>query len=70
MCLAFPGRIISISGETAIVDYEGIRRKANVSLIECKVNDYVLVHVGFAIQKIDTKIAKEAYRLLSENGTK
>jgi hydrogenase expression/formation protein HypC len=66
MCLAVPGRIVSIEGENAVVDYGGIRRTANISFVECSIGDYVLVHVGFAIQKVDEKRALESYRLLDK----
>jgi hydrogenase expression/formation protein HypC len=67
MCLAIPGKVIEITGKKAIVDFGGLRRKADISLIDkCAVNDYVLVHVGFAIQKVDEITARETYRLLSE----
>lgn len=66
MCLAIPGKILKIEGENASVDYGGIRKGANVSLIDAKVGEWVLVHVGFAIQKVDEDVAHEAYRLLSE----
>lgn len=66
MCLAVPGRIVSIEGENAVVDYGGARRAANISFVECSVGDYVLVHVGFAIQTVDKKRALESYRLLDE----
>ncbi len=67
MCLALPGKIIKIDGENAIIDYGGIRKEANVSFIDCKLGDYVLVHVGFAIELVDENKAKEMYNLLSEN---
>ncbi len=74
MCLAIPGRIMSIQKDedngkdtdTAIIDYQGIRKPANISLIECKIGDWVLVHVGFAIQIIDEDSAKQTYNLLDE----
>lgn len=67
MCLAIPGKIVEISGKKAVVDFGGLKRKADISLIEeCAVNDFVLVHVGFAIQKVDEVTARETYRLLSE----
>ncbi|HII72394.1 TPA: HypC/HybG/HupF family hydrogenase formation chaperone [Candidatus Woesearchaeota archaeon] len=66
MCLALPGRIIAIDGETALVDYDGIKKEANISLIECEVGDFVLVHVGFAIQKVDEDSARQTYSLLDE----
>ncbi|MCA9486406.1 HypC/HybG/HupF family hydrogenase formation chaperone [Candidatus Woesearchaeota archaeon] len=67
MCLAAPGKIISIENETAIVDYDGLKREANISFTECKVGDWVLVHVGFAIEKVDEEKAKSMYKLLQEN---
>ena len=68
MCLSIPGKILSITGSKANVDFDGIKRVADISLLDnCKVGEYVLVHVGFAIQKIDEDIAKEAYRLLDKS---
>lgn len=66
MCLAIPGRIIAIEGENATVDYGGIKKNANVSLIDCSIGDFVIVHVGFAIQKVDEDKARDTYNLLSE----
>lgn len=67
MCLAIPGKVVEIKGNKAIADFGGIKRKVDISLIdECKINEYILVHVGFAIQKIDEATARETYRLLSE----
>ncbi len=69
MCLAVPGKIVKIeeNKKKAIADFMGIKRKIDISLLEeCSVSDYVLVHVGFAIQKIDEKTAKQSYRLLDE----
>lgn len=66
MCLANPGQVIAIEGSTAIVDFEGIRRKADISLIDCAIGDYVLVHVGFAIQRVDPALAEESKRLLMQ----
>ncbi|MEK6946544.1 MAG: HypC/HybG/HupF family hydrogenase formation chaperone [Nanoarchaeota archaeon] len=67
MCLAIPGKVVMISGKKATVDFGGLKRKVDISLIDkCNLNDYVLVHVGFAIQKVDEVTARETYRLLSE----
>ena len=66
MCLATPGRVLEIRGETGTVDFNGVIRKTNLSLVDCKKGDYILDHVGFAIQKIDKKQAKEIHRLLYE----
>ena len=64
MCLAIPGKIEKIENEKATVDYDGIKKEANISLVNCKINDYILVHAGFAIEKIDKKKAHEVYNLL------
>ncbi|RMF54551.1 HypC/HybG/HupF family hydrogenase formation chaperone [Candidatus Woesearchaeota archaeon] len=65
MCLAVPGKLIRKNGSKGVVDFGGLRRKADLSLLEnVKIGDYVLVHVGFAIQKVDEKIARESNRLL------
>ncbi len=66
MCLAIPGKITEINGDTALIDYDCVKKKANISFIDCKVGDYVLVHVGFAIQKVDEEKARDAYNLLSQ----
>lgn len=59
MCLAVPAKIVSIHEHTAKVDFGGIQREVIITLIEEKLKpgDYVLVHAGFAIQKIDEKEA-------------
>jgi hydrogenase expression/formation protein HypC len=67
MCLAIPGKVIEIKDNKATANFGGLRRKVDISLIDsCKINDYILVHAGFAIQKIDEMTARETYRLLSE----
>lgn len=69
MCLAVPGKIISIDDKNnqATIDYGNKTiRKANISLVEVSIGDYVLVHAGFAIQKVDPKEAKETLALFSE----
>jgi hydrogenase expression/formation protein HypC len=59
MCLAIPGKIKKILGQKAIIDYNGLKKEANISLVDVKVNDYVIVHAGFAIEKLTKKEAKE-----------
>lgn len=67
MCLAIPGKIISINGTRATVDFQALKREADISLIDNpKVGEYVLVHVGFAIQKVDKKTAEQAYHILED----
>lgn len=59
MCLAVPARVISVQEHTAKVDFGGIQREVVITLIEEKLEpgDYILIHAGFAIQKIDEKTA-------------
>lgn len=62
MCLAIPGKIISINNNQAEVDFMGARKSVNIALIdfELKKSDYVLVHAGFVIQKLSTTDAKNS----------
>jgi hydrogenase expression/formation protein HypC len=54
MCIAIPGQIIHIDNGCAVVDIMGIQTNVNIRLIEkVAIKDYVLIHAGFAIQKID-----------------
>lgn len=67
MCLAIPARVVRIRGETAEVDFgEGVLREVNVALVEAKVEEYVLVHAGYAIQVVDRKEAAETLKLWNE----
>jgi len=66
MCLAVPGKIVSVNGQNALIDFGGVQREANVSLIEPVVGDYVVVHAGFAIQVVDEEEAKETIKLWEE----
>jgi len=73
MCLAIPGKIESFVDNTdpqmAIVNFGGIRKTVCMTMLpEANVNDYVIVHVGFAISVLDEEEAKETLRLLSETG--
>jgi hydrogenase expression/formation protein HypC len=67
MCLAIPAKIIEIKGDLAKVDFgEGVQREVNITLVEAKVGEYVLVHAGYAIQVIDQKAAEETLNLWNE----
>ncbi len=67
MCLAVPAKVMSISGPSATVDMMGNTTTADISLLEgVKVGDYVMVHVGFAIQKYDEEEARITLDLLKE----
>jgi len=64
MCLAIPAKVMNLNGDKANVDFgQGVLREVNVSLVEAKVGDYVLVHAGYAIQVIEEQEAKETLSL-------
>ena len=67
MCLAVPVRVSKIDGQKAIVELGGLTRQASIMLVpDTQVGDYVLLHAGFAIQKLDEKEAEETIRLFAE----
>jgi hydrogenase expression/formation protein HypC len=67
MCLSIPARIISINGSMAEVSAGGAIFKAGLQMIEnAKVGDYILLHAGFAIQKISENEAEVTLKLLKE----
>ncbi|WP_319522120.1 HypC/HybG/HupF family hydrogenase formation chaperone [uncultured Desulfosarcina sp.] len=67
MCLAIPSKIVEIEGGMATIDVEGVQRSASLMLLEdAAVGDFVIVHAGFAIQKLDAAAAAESIRLLRE----
>jgi hydrogenase expression/formation protein HypC len=67
MCLAIPARVVNVEGSNAQVDFgEGVLRDVNITLVEAKVGDYVLVHAGYAIQTVDEDEAIETLRLWDE----
>jgi hydrogenase expression/formation protein HypC len=60
MCLAVPSSITEINDNVATVDVDGVKRTASLMLLsDMKIGDYVIVHAGFAIQKLDEEAAKE-----------
>lgn len=67
MCLAIPSKITHIENEMATIDVDGVQREASLLLLaDARVDDYVIVHAGFAIQKIDEASARETLELLRE----
>ncbi len=67
MCLAVPAQVEKIEGETAVVNLSGNRQKAMASLVpDLKPGDWVLLHAGYILQKIDEKEALETIKLLEE----
>ena len=67
MCLAIPSKIMKIENDMATIDVDGVQRQASLLLLEdAAPGDYVIVHAGFAIQKVDEAAAQETLRLLKE----
>lgn len=71
MCLAVPGRIVSMSGSdmlrVGVVDFDGSRYDVSLAFVpEAKVGDYVMVHVGFALCVVDASEAEHALQLARE----
>jgi hydrogenase expression/formation protein HypC len=73
MCLAIPGKILESEEQNGLrigrVQFGGITRKVSLYFVpEAQVGDYVMVHVGFAISRVDSDEAERTYRLLEEMG--
>ena len=74
MCLAVPGKIISIDGDDPIfrsgkVTFGGITKTINLAYVpEAKIDDYVLVHVGFAISIVDEEEAMQVFEYIKKMG--
>ena len=69
MCLAIPLQVKEINGDYGIVELDGVRYNAGLQLLkDVKVGDYVIIHAGFAIQKLDEKEANEIYDLFKPLG--
>jgi len=72
MCLAIPGKIVSISGEDSLeragkVDFGGILKEASLACVpEARVGDYVIVHVGFALSVVDETEAQKIFEYLKQ----
>ena len=74
MCLAIPGKITSVTADdtlarTGTVDFGGIQKDVNLAYVpEANVGDYVIVHVGFAISRVDESEANEVFEYLRQMG--
>ncbi|MBN1677302.1 MAG: HypC/HybG/HupF family hydrogenase formation chaperone [Candidatus Thermoplasmatota archaeon] len=66
MCLAVPAEVKSIEGHMATVDYGGVSRTANISLVDAKVGDFVIVHAGYAIQVMGREEAEKTLEMFRE----
>lgn len=74
MCLAIPGKILDCTEQGGLrvgrIQFGGIVRQASLDFVpEAQIGDYVMVHVGFAISRVDAEEAQRTYQLLTEMGT-
>ena len=64
MCLAIPMKVISREKEFCLVEVSGVRRKVNIKMLpQVKPGDYIMVHAGFAIQRLDEKQARQTLKI-------
>lgn len=70
MCLAIPARIVELlEGDACRVDLDGVQKQVSLALVEdAKVGDYVIVHVGYALTKLDPEEAERTLALFAEAG--
>jgi hydrogenase expression/formation protein HypC len=68
MCLGVPMKIISRDGDSIVAEVDGVQKDANIMLLgeEVNVGDYVIVHAGFAISRLDEEYAEETIRMMRE----
>ncbi len=67
MCLGIPAKILSVRGDTAVIELGGVEREVSVMLLEgASAGDWVIVHAGFAIEKLSQEEAEETLALIGE----
>ena len=68
MCLGVPMKIISKQGNDVVAEIDGVQKEASIMLLgeDVAIGDYVIVHAGFAISKLDEAYAEETIRLMRE----
>ena len=67
MCLGIPVRVVEVTGATAVVETGGARREVSLMLLDgVKAGDWVILHAGFAIERMDTEEAEKTLALLRE----
>ena len=67
MCLAVPMKVITIKNKTAVAEFGGLKKEVNTELLSgLKKGDYIIVHAGCAIEKLDKKYAYETVHLLGD----
>jgi hydrogenase expression/formation protein HypC len=68
MCVGVPMQVVSIEGDNALAEIDGVKREASLMLLdqEVAVGDFVIIHAGFAIAKLDEEEARETLELMRE----
>lgn len=67
MCLAIPAKVLEVKDNIALVDFgQGVAREVNVTLVDIEVGEYVLIHAGYAIEKLNQKAAEESLKTWHE----
>lgn len=65
MCYAIPAKILEINGDNAKVDYGGVLKEVNISLVDdLSVGDYILIHAGFGMEKLDKESALDSLEII------
>ena len=69
MCLAVPAKLVELEGEQGVADMHGNRVAVSTTLVpEAELGDWILIHAGFAIQRLDAKEAEETWAVLEDLG--
>ena len=69
MCLALPCKVVAIAGDNATIDVSGMKKDISLALMDAvAVGDYVIVHVGYALTKLDPEEAEKTLALFAEMG--
>ncbi|MBI4829637.1 MAG: HypC/HybG/HupF family hydrogenase formation chaperone [Nitrospinae bacterium] len=67
MCVAVPMKVIEVSEYSCVAEIDGVRKSASLMMLDgVKPGDYVMIHAGFALERIDPKAAEETLRLMRE----
>lgn len=69
MCVGVPMQVVSIDGDDIVAEVDGVRRSASLMLLadEVKVGDFLIIHAGFAISKLDEEEARETLEMMREH---
>jgi len=66
LCLGIPAKVIEVRGDTGVVEFRGVRKEVDASLLDVKPGDYVIIHAGAMISKLSPEEAKETLELWDE----